>query len=621
MPSIPQVQIGNTVYDIKDAQSRETLYIRLKHFTKACGTFYANEDPAQNPVIQPLYNVNGGGADTHLNNWTGMAWIRTPLFRVYEGMKITAVDGIHILYFAENDLASYRDHNVVYSGTTFTLAPRYVSLPCYACIAITITPTDYAEMDEEKIYASLQQTVKYSENAFYEVEPLIDNYNAGEYTRYTSNGLKAVGIDNYIRGAAYPYDGDILYTDHPARNDVQPFAVATNGSSPKNACFLGVMLPRGSATGGKIYLMWSNFNAGYVLDDLVFDHAFQGNLNGSKISISNNILTVTYIYEGEIVSNAAPVSPYYQMFYDRMEHVTGCIVQTGTAPNISYYGRGFKDYDDYYRFVKNLNDDGQIAEHESRISILEEGGGGGGQPIDFDWGKGYDLLDFGQEYLYAWLNALNSGSSFKVLFTGDSTTAYYNGTADGLKEIFQSCMASAGYSNGSYVNRAVSGINASTWVSNYLSGDISEAPTLYVIRHGFNNESGETEEEMAAAFRTAMVSALETIRNSLSVTNCSIILMTPNTSDDDANHRGQSMKKKLDPIVRQLARQYGCGFIDTFRLWYDPGTYADPMYDDPFGDHRSIHPNGLMNRVIISKLFDFAVPIAYRRYTPQSNNG
>ena len=334
----------------------------------------------------------------------------------------------------------------------------------------------------------------------------------------------------------------------------------------------------------------------------------------------NNTLTVTYIYEGSIVTNSATVSEYYQYLYDRMEHVTGCTTQTGTAPNISYYGRGFKAYEDYYRFIKDLNDDSQIADHEARIETLEEGGGGGGGGGELDWSKGYDLLTFGQEYLYAWLNALNNGSSFKVLFTGDSTTAYYDGTSNGLKEIMKACMEGTGYTNGTYVNRGVSGINTSTWLNTYLSGDIAQAPTLYIIRHGFNNESGETEDEMAEAFRIAMTEALTQIRASLSVTQCSIILMTPNTSDDDPNHRGISMKKKLDPIIRQLARSFGCGFIDTFRIWYDPGTYADPMYDDPFGDHRSIHPNGLMNRLIVSRIFEFCCPDAYRHYAAVSQS-
>jgi hypothetical protein len=173
-------------------------------------------------------------------------------------------------------------------------------------------------------------------------------------------------------------------------------------------------------------------------------------------------------------------------------------------------------------------------------------------------------------------------------------------------------MEKAGYTNGTYVNRGVSGINAATWVSNYLAGDIAENPTLYIIRHGFNNNAGSNEDEIAESFRLSMIEALTTIRNSLSVNNTSIILMTPNTSDDNPNNRGYSMKKKLDPIIRQLARDYGCGFIDIFRIFYDAGIYADPMYDDPFGDHRSIHPNGLMNRLIISRLFEFACPYAYR---------
>lgn len=613
MPNIPQIKIGSTTYDlhdkrVDDLKSALSAVIRSKDCTKL--TYAISTALAQSGMMFPLMDlsfapISIGGMDFNLLSFDGYVWARTPLFRVYKGQKIVAgPTGTHIIFCNAVDFS-----NTAYDKKTISANNvLIVDEDTYASIGVPLNPQ--ASLDD--VQATIIGIPTGTYHFFYEDEPLINEFVGIEEVKYyKSNGLYTYGSETVHRGVAHPYDGHILYRDNPTERSVIPIAIATNGTNPYGSCHLNLEVCPGESQ-GYISLNWSLDNRGYSSDLLTFDHAFPGNINGISVSISNNVLTISYIYEGEIVQNTANVGPYIQMIYDRMEHVTGHVAATGTSPNIWYYGKGFQDYNEYYRFAKDLNDDSQIASHELRIQNLEDGSGGGGTPVDFDWAKGYDLLEFGQEYLYAWLNALNGGSSFKVLFTGDSTTAYYDGTANGLKEILQACMANVGYSNGVYVNRAVSGINATTWLNSHLAGDIAEAPTLYIIRYGFNNEAGETEDEMATAFQTTMNSALSQIRGSLPVSRCSIILMMPNTSDDEANHRGQSMKKKLEPIVRQLARAYGCGFIDTFRTWYDPGTYADPMYDDPYGDHRSIHPNGLMNRLIISKLFDFICPAAYR---------
>lgn len=600
--------------DVSDLNS--ALSIKFSDLNLAGGCAYNAYDPY---IADPEHAGPPRFVVFHNNDIT-LPWVRSPFVRVYPGMNLHIKMAVHIIYFSE---ANYID---VVEGQIITSIPsrqEYVTkiVPNNAKYAVFLFTESIAtpHSPDDVICEIDGYATKYSEESVF-VYPndgkLASSFiGLSEQTeRYTSSGLKAVACDELERGIVFPYDGNIFYSENRTEISFVPFAVANNGNYFGHACSMLLGINHGRNTGT---ISIQSSPSTYRNISIDFENAFQGNTNGRRVTVKNNTLIMEYIYEGEIVKNTADLSEYpsIQFIYDHMVPVTGCTIQTGTSPNISYYGQGFVDYDEYYRFVKDLADDSQIADHSVRIAALEEGGGGGGgTPSELDWGKGYDLLEFGQEYLYAWLNALNSNAEFKVLFTGDSTTGYYNGTANGLKEIFQSCMTKAGFSNGTYVNRAISGINATTWVNSYLAGDIAEAPTLYIIRHGFNNDAGETEAEMAANFRTQMVTALERIRASLPVNQCSIILMTPNTSDDDANHRGQSMKKLLDPIVRQLARTYGCGFIDTFRTWYDPGQYADPMYDNPYGDGRSIHPNGLMNRVIVSKLFNFAVPLAYRNY-------
>ena len=586
----PAEAINTQIADI-----HESIAFTYNDFTLAGGFSYSAQG------FRMLYGADSSGKT---------AWARTPFIRVYPGQTIKLYKIVHYLFYTDDNFDT-----CVSGGAHSSDTETSITVPETAAYLVLMMTFSMDNMPTMTATVAQLYGIKYTEEEMLSVPDLCYAFDGlTNEKRYMANGLYAYASDTVYRGVSYPM-GKVLYMNSQTTN-FYSFATARAG---KNATFSGQMcvsITRGG-TSGTLSVMASS--SVYKNFTITFANSFEANVNGFSVDIKNNVLTFTYIYEGELKTNTATVPAAIQFLFDRCEHVMSEIIQTGTSPNIAFYGKGFDSYEDYYRFVKDLNDDSQILNHEIRIQALEEGGGGGGEPGDFDWGKGMDLLDFGQEYLYAWLNALNSGNAFKVLFTGDSTTKYYDGTANGLKEIYQDCMEKAGYSNGTYVNRAVSGINTSTWVSTYLSGDIAESPTLYVIRHGFNNNAGETEDEIAESFRTSMTSALETIRNSLGVTTTSIILMTPNTSDDDPNMRGQSMKRKLDPIIRQLARAYGCGFIDTFRLWYDPGTYADPMYDDPFGDHRSIHPSGLMNRIIMSKLFDFTVPYAYR-YNNSNNS-
>jgi lysophospholipase L1-like esterase len=616
---LPEAKAGSGTKKVKGS----TLLAELINIRQgADGATYPNAGDAvrgQITTLQKLYDITlndftltggttGDGTTRenrsrflYLYNGKYYMWAKTPFIKVYSGQKLKLLYPCHIRYFSdlgEENLISKVSENV--GVVTIASGVNYIEM------SYLVLPSE----DFTKIIGQLY-IPKYSKKDLF-VNPKVATQYIGlenNHKYYKSNGLYAYGSDTLVRGVAYPYEGDILYNDVPTNNNIYPFAIKANVDYYFNAGFMGLEIVRGTDT-GNLYIMEGSSDFSRI--PLTFSRSFEGNINGVKVTIESNILTVSYIYEGEIKTNTATVEDMWQLLYDHCTHVTGCLIQTGTTPNIAYYGRGLTTYEDYYRLVKDLTDDTQIASNTNRIEALEESGGGGGGTPSLDWAKGYDLLSFGQEYLYAWLNSLNNGNAFKVLFTGDSTTAYYDGTTNGLKEIYKSCMEKAGYTNGTYVNRGVSGINAATWVSNYLAGDIAENPTLYIIRHGFNNNAGSTEDEIAESFRLSMIEALTTIRNSLSVNNTSIILMTPNTSDDNPNNRGYSMKKKLDPIIRQLARDYGCGFIDIFRIFYDAGIYADPMYDDPFGDHRSIHPNGLMNRLIISRLFEFACPYAYR---------
>jgi lysophospholipase L1-like esterase len=230
----------------------------------------------------------------------------------------------------------------------------------------------------------------------------------------------------------------------------------------------------------------------------------------------------------------------------------------------------------------------------------------------YDWFTGLDRLTFGQEYLYAIFNKWKNNSTFKVVMAGDSTTEMYKGGPDGVAELLNLQFVKFGLPTATIYNTAVSGQNATGWISNKLATEIGYAPDLYIIRIGFNNEEGATNEERAAVLDVKMNSALTTIRATLPVSTCSIVIMAPNSSNDDINNRGVEMKKLITKVLRRVARTYGCAFFDTFKYWIDAGVYASNMYDNPYGDGRHIHPNGIMNRVIISELSEFICPSCFR---------
>src|SRR5690606_21248723 len=86
------------------------------------------------------------------------------------------------------------------------------------------------------------------------------------------------------------------------------------------------------------------------------------------------------------------------------------------------------------------------------------------------------------------------------------------------------------------VNAGHSGKNTAEWVSTYLSGDLAQAPDLYIVRWGINDPtSGRSIQDFATSLRQG----LQTIRASKGVGELSVLLMTPNTTADTYNGRDE----------------------------------------------------------------------------------
>lgn len=226
----------------------------------------------------------------------------------------------------------------------------------------------------------------------------------------------------------------------------------------------------------------------------------------------------------------------------------------------------------------------------------------------------YDLqtpagVYFGKEYLGRVSSSILYGTSLKIVLAGDSTFAMNDGIVGSCPKYIAKCFAKAG-ANFSLVNKAVSGQSVNDWIANCVDGEIAENPNLYIIRIGFNNNSLETTWTIAKAiedYETRMRYALNKIRTSLALGICSVVLMSPSTSNDTPNNRDYVIRQLQSLVLRKLAREFQCGFFDTYKCMQD-ATPDNNMFDDPYGDGRHIHPTKYWNLYMISELCDFLIP-------------
>lgn len=222
---------------------------------------------------------------------------------------------------------------------------------------------------------------------------------------------------------------------------------------------------------------------------------------------------------------------------------------------------------------------------------------------------------FGQEYLAYFHKKIISGSAVKILFAGDSTTAG-DGISDSnnyLSNLINNSLI-LNYGVGSVVNSGVAGINASLWRTGFLPTQTGQNPDLYVIRFGINDGANNR-----VNFLNDLISGIRYIRSGpRNLENISILLMSPNSTNDTPNGRDASWYDFINSGIRAVARNEKCGFIDTYALWKD-SVAATGWMDNPYSDGRHIHPNDVENVWITSAISDFIFPkVLSERYG--SNN-
>jgi hypothetical protein len=225
------------------------------------------------------------------------------------------------------------------------------------------------------------------------------------------------------------------------------------------------------------------------------------------------------------------------------------------------------------------------------------------------------IYEFGLEYMYHYHEKLRNKQAVKLLFDGDSTTAGDAITDSNwlIHNAAKNLLIQYGVREVTSINSGHSGTNTQDWLNSYLASDLAQEPDLYIIRQGINDSGGAPlTQTKIDAFETRLRTGLATIRASYTPNQMSVLLMTPNSTNDTPNGRDAAWYEAILPIIRKAARDYHCGFLDTYRYLLDSTNIV--WQDNPYGDGRHIHPLNTGNAWIISLMSNMLIPESIRNY-------
>ena len=262
---------------------------------------------------------------------------------------------------------------------------------------------------------------------------------------------------------------------------------------------------------------------------------------------------------------------------------------------------------------------------------------GNGTGFDRQINLGTDLYQrvTGQEYLYPLMNKLkNHTENVIAVFSGDSTTENWGLGADKIENVFKCVAAAQGHFFTTY-NRGVGGASTAEYnrtvapasgreACNWY-GDLRLNPDVLVLRFGVNDVAqGRTISQFAADLR-AVLGKLRNGANTdesgtpfqagRTIDQMAIVLMAPNAVAETGNARNETWNKKCSKLVKKIAREYQCCFIDTFGYFADArgsNTGGTPSDTDRWLDGERLHPQGQFNRQIVSVIADVILPVGIR---------
>lgn len=202
------------------------------------------------------------------------------------------------------------------------------------------------------------------------------------------------------------------------------------------------------------------------------------------------------------------------------------------------------------------------------------------------------------EYLFAFQKRVLAGQGATIVMTGDSTTVGDSSTPEYLPHILlrdfandRACFPL------NIINRGQSGKHSGDWDVTFVAGDIAQAPHLYIVRWGLN-DAYTLYARTVSDFEASMRSALAKIRAVASVSQASILLMSPNT----ANNMGRTPATiaVLAQSLKVIAKEYQCAFFDTLDFLQTPNdAWMDPIL---------VHPAPVMNAAIYGQVASLIFP-------------
>jgi hypothetical protein len=220
------------------------------------------------------------------------------------------------------------------------------------------------------------------------------------------------------------------------------------------------------------------------------------------------------------------------------------------------------------------------------------------------WMNRFNQSKFGIEYLYKYHEDLITsidGTGLKVIFSGDSTTAlgqFVNYSRDFYIQ--------NGFGNATIVNNAYSGGQTNEWLANgWLTSDLAENPSLYILRWGLNDTAGDFTLAKVKEFETNLRTGLAQIRASKTSAQMSVLLMTPNAAG--TINRDKKWGEQINHVIRKLAREYQCCFVDTYMQAED--THNSPEWVDA----SLAHPMPIADRWFVDLIADIIIPPTLRK--------
>lgn len=262
-------------------------------------------------------------------------------------------------------------------------------------------------------------------------------------------------------------------------------------------------------------------------------------------------------------------------------------------------------------FYLKSNPSGFITERYFQTGIFDQNTTGLSTYIYSGHVFGDTRATFGQEYMSAFYNRIISGyTGLRILCVGDSTTegARIRDYKNAVHSMINLKIAADFPGLGTAYNSGVGGSTTNQWYTGMLANQMSTNPDVMIIRYGLNDASNPPN-----TFLSTLRSGMKYIRDIKDSPDLSVILMTPNVRTSVVSGFGPGWLQAVNSGIRDIARDYRCGFIDTYSLWPDGQHASGWMFlEDGFpyynGDQTWVHPEDPFNIVIGSVTNDFLFP-------------